>query len=636
MISTTYGYKEKPLKVSHFHSVSNNIPQTETINYTYDQADRLKTLTHKLNSNTAVTLQDNTYDNYGRLLTKNLMNNETMTYNYNIRNWLTNISSTNFSESLSYYNSPNPRFNGNISRQTWTTSGTIRGCDFVYDQLDRLTSATYGETGGLQTNKNRYNTTYTYDKNGNILTLTRKGLQDGGTYGLIDNLTLTYSGNQVTRIEDSSNDPTYNGAFNFVDGASQTNEYTYDANGNMTKDLNKNILSIQYNLLNLPQNMSFGNGNTAEYAYNAAGERLSTSYGNLTSGVTFYNSANYFYTYGAISNILIDGGYITLSGSTPVYHYYLKDHLGSNRVVCNASGTVEQANHYYPFGGLFGESTNASTQKYKYNGKEYDRVHGLDWYDYGARFMNPDMGRFTTIDPMAEKYYSISPYAYCANNPINVIDPDGMDWVERVYNGIKEFYYDRNIKSQNDINKIYGANSGIYYIQNNSSFELGGVTYTFFNDIENNKYGYVTKREEKLDNSNIFYGEDYTIFGTSDNSIDARTLHKNYFGTSYTGPNNPKNYNGKESYQYIPRNKSEYGSYIHDILYNKANAKGAVGAFMNTNPEVVAADQFLVNYNYLNIMNPNTPLLDKGRSALTFTLFSFIVGYKTIINTIKK
>ena len=183
--------------------------------------------------------------------------------------------------------------------------------------------------------------------------------------------------------------------------------------------------------------MSFGNGNTAEYAYNAAGERLSTSYGNLTSGVTFYNSANYFYTYGAISNILIDGGYITLSGSTPIYHYYLKDHLGSNRVVCNASGSVEQVNHYYPFGGLFGESTNASTQKYKYNGKELDRVHGLNWYDYGARFM--DGMRFTTIDPMAEKYYDVSPYAYCANNPVNAIDMNG-DTISYYYDGTRYVY----------------------------------------------------------------------------------------------------------------------------------------------------------------------------------------------------
>ncbi len=80
-------------------------------------------------------------------------------------------------------------------------------------------------------------------------------------------------------------------------------------------------------------------------------------------------------------------------------------------------------NHYYPFGGLFGESTSGDTQRYKYNGKELDRMHGLDWYDYGARHM--DGMRFTTIDPLAGDYYSISPYAYCANNPINAIDPDG-------------------------------------------------------------------------------------------------------------------------------------------------------------------------------------------------------------------
>ena len=129
------------------------------------------------------------------------------------------------------------------------------------------------------------------------------------------------------------------------------------------------------------------------------------------------------YENNVLKQILIDGGYITFNGSTPQYHYYLKDHLGNNRVVCSASGAVEQVNHYYPFGGLFGESTGGDTQRYKYNGKELDRMHGLDWYDYGARHM--DGMRFTTIDPLAGDYYSISPYAYCANNPINAIDPDG-------------------------------------------------------------------------------------------------------------------------------------------------------------------------------------------------------------------
>ena len=123
--------------------------------------------------------------------------------------------------------------------------------------------------------------------------------------------------------------------------------------------------------------------------------------------------------------ILIDGGYVTFSGTAPYYHYYLKDHLGSNRVVVSPAGTAEQINHYYPFGGLFGESTSGSTQRFKFNGKEFDRTHGVDWYDYGARHMTPDAGRFTTIDPMAEKYYNISPYAYCANNPINAIDVHG-------------------------------------------------------------------------------------------------------------------------------------------------------------------------------------------------------------------
>ena len=419
----------KKLNHKHIHSSYAQTPHTEIYTYTYDTSDQLTSVKHKFDDNAQVTLYSLEYDNIGRVSSKALMNNaETVSYCYNIRDWMTGLSSTNFSENLYYHNSPSPYFNGNISRLTWslTSSSTTRGYDFVYDNLNRLTSATYGESESLQTNRNRYSTSYTYDKNGNILTLTRKGLQDGGSYGLIDNLTFIYAGNQVTRIDDSVNDPTYNGAFNFVDGASQSNEYTYDPNGNMTKDLNKNILSIQYNLLNLPQCMRLGNGNSAEYAYNAAGERLSTTYGDLTSGVTFYHSANYFYTYGPLY-IFIDGGYITLSGSTPVYHYYLKDHLGSNRVVCNASGAVEQVNHYYPFGGLFGESTNASTQKYKYNGKELERVHGLDWYDYGARFMNPDIGRFTTIDPMAEKYYSVSPYAYCANNPINAIDVDGND-----------------------------------------------------------------------------------------------------------------------------------------------------------------------------------------------------------------
>ena len=61
----------------------------------------------------------------------------------------------------------------------------------------------------------------------------------------------------------------------------------------------------------------------------------------------------------------------------------------------------------------------------KYNGKEFDRTHGLDWYDYSARQYDPASGRFTSMDPLCEKYYNISPYSYCAGNPIRYVDPDG-------------------------------------------------------------------------------------------------------------------------------------------------------------------------------------------------------------------
>ncbi|WP_236264234.1 RHS repeat domain-containing protein [Dysgonomonas sp. Marseille-P4677] len=124
------------------------------------------------------------------------------------------------------------------------------------------------------------------------------------------------------------------------------------------------------------------------------------------------------------TRILVDGGYI----ENGVYHYYLADHLGNNRVVVNASGTITQRNHYYPFGTAFAEKyDDGKKQQYKYNGKELDDMHQLNLYDYSARYYESAVGRFTSVDPMAEMYSSISPYAYVANNPIRRVDPTGMN-----------------------------------------------------------------------------------------------------------------------------------------------------------------------------------------------------------------
>jgi RHS repeat-associated protein len=142
---------------------------------------------------------------------------------------------------------------------------------------------------------------------------------------------------------------------------------------------------------------------------------------------------NRVYENGSLKRVLFDGGYI----EGGVFYYYITDHFGNVRVVANSSGTVIQRNHYYPYGMAFAENTIAEQgkQPYKYNGKELDQMHGLNLYDYSARQMEPALGRFTTMDPMCEKYYDWSPYAYVSNNPIIKIDPDGMDEWEMDYDG---------------------------------------------------------------------------------------------------------------------------------------------------------------------------------------------------------
>jgi RHS repeat-associated protein len=122
---------------------------------------------------------------------------------------------------------------------------------------------------------------------------------------------------------------------------------------------------------------------------------------------------------------------LAVSAQTATQNYVLSqtmldDHQGNNRLVMSEDGIVEQVNDYTPFGVQMKNSfAETSDQRYKYNGKELDRMLGLDLYDYGARFYDARIARWQTIDPLCEKYYSISPYAYCANNPIRFIDPDG-------------------------------------------------------------------------------------------------------------------------------------------------------------------------------------------------------------------
>ena len=424
--NTVYTFTGQPATVTHSHTASGKSTRTEVYTYSYDHADRVSKVEHTLGG-TKITLADYTYDSFGRLSTKSLHGSAAnkLTYAYNLRSWLTGITSTRFTQNL-YYNTGvgTARYNGNISSMTWKSGNesTVRGYKFTYDGLDRMLNATYGETAGISTNANRFSENVTgYDKNGNIKGLQRYGQLSSTAYGMIDNLTLTLNGNQLNRVDDTVAASTYNGGFEFKNGANAADEYSYDANGNLTKDLNKGISGITYNFLNLPNVVTFSDGSTITYTYGADGTKLRTVHKIGSTTTTTDYCGNVVYENGVQKLLLTEEGYVTLSDSK--YHYYLKDHQGNNRVVISQSGTVEETNHYYPFGGAFASTSNV--QPYKYNGKELDSKKGLNWYDYGARHYDAALGRFTTNDRFAEKYYSMSPYQYGANNPVNNIDVNG-------------------------------------------------------------------------------------------------------------------------------------------------------------------------------------------------------------------
>ena len=424
---TAYNFTGQPTRLRHVHTAQGKAARTEVRTYSYDHAGRLLTVKHKLDALGEVTLVNNVYDDLGRLQSKSLHGSAVnkQTYTYNIRGWLTGVSGSKFTQNL-YYNTGNGvvKYNGSISSMTWKAGNesTVRGYKFTYDGLDRLLNAIYGETAGISTNANRFSENVTnYDKNGNIKGLQRYGQTGASAYGLIDNLTFTLNGNRLNRVDDAVTASTYGGGFEFKDGVKQANEYAYDANGNLTKDLNKGITGISYNCLNLPNAVTFSDGSTITYTYGADGTKLRTVHKIGSATTTTDYCGNVIYENGVQKLLLTEEGYVTLSDSK--YHYYLKDHQGNNRVVINQSGTVEETNHYYPFGGVFASA--GSIQPYKYNGKEFDNKKGLNWYDYGARHYDAALGRFTTNGRFAEKYYSMSPYQYGANNPVNNIDVNG-------------------------------------------------------------------------------------------------------------------------------------------------------------------------------------------------------------------
>jgi RHS repeat-associated protein len=288
----------------------------------------------------------------------------------------------------------------------------------------------------------KYDEDLTYDIRGNILTLQRKTANGAGMTP-IDNLSYSYNAgtNRLSTISDASSNAA---GFN-VNGA--TLGYGYDLNGNYFTDPYKKITSSKYYFNNLPKDIVVSGGannGTIRFTYDASGMKLRKEVFN-TSNVS-QRKQDYIGRIEYVNNVVeaiytSEGRAVWVPAtSTWRYEYNITDHLGNVRAVISdlnnnslldiASGEIINQNAYYPFGMLMNNSAlanNTSTPdtKYQYNGKEFNADLGLNLLDYGARWYDPSIGRFGTVDPLAEKMPGYSPYNYVLNNPIRLIDPDG-------------------------------------------------------------------------------------------------------------------------------------------------------------------------------------------------------------------
>ena len=450
-----------------------------------------------------------TYDNLGRLSSDGRNGAEPIrtAYSYNIRSWQTGVSSGVFSEELHYTDpsacgaSSAPQFNGSISSSVWSLSGGLRkGYGYSYDGLGRVTGAEW-LLGGRPASG--YGTSYSYDSHGNILSLSRErgSVPDEG-----DDLMMAYSGNRLHAMSDHGGSMIPDHLAGSI--PSGMTQYAYDANGNMTRDLNSGLTVMSYNRLNLPDELTCVGSDgvrSIRYLYASDGRKLrvSTSGPGGSSSVTDYAS-NVVYRDGSLDRIFIPGGYMT-DGS---YRFFVTDHLGSIRAVTDSEGNVLETYDYYPYGvefpdgaasgsgvavggdadaaasdvvavqsGVSDGATGSGTvpdglgvtiQPYRFNGKESQEVAGLPYLDYGARYYHPLSSRWTTMDPLAEKYYSVSPYAFCSGNPVNFVDWDGEDFTRKIRRNtiyISATYYTNfsSKKSANQAVSFWNSRTGDTY-----------------------------------------------------------------------------------------------------------------------------------------------------------------------------
>ncbi|MCF0070785.1 RHS repeat-associated core domain-containing protein [Dyadobacter sp. CY261] len=384
--------------------------------FTYDHGDRLSKTDVILYEGgvqkKTYTQAEQLYNEVGQVGTKSLHAGvQILGYKYTPRGWLGNEQTSTgqpFTLGLNYQD------NGNINSLSWATKSNSGGMSLSYDKSSRLTGAT--GTGNFA---NYDESPISYDANGNLESLTRKY-----NTATIDQLSYLYRGNQLHRVNDAQ-DNQNQAVKGFLNGANADDEFVYDGNGNLVRDLNRGIGTnttdgINYNLLNLPR-LVVRNGRTVQYTYDASGVKIKSEAPDNVN--TYYAGTFEYRAENSLLRIGVEEGQIVKDGTNFLPQYYLRDHLGNVRSVMDETGNVIQETEYYAFG-LPIQRTGVDKNKYLYNGKE--KQPETEWLDYGARMYDPSIGRWMAVDPLSELDENVSPYTYVLNNPAIMVDPLGM------------------------------------------------------------------------------------------------------------------------------------------------------------------------------------------------------------------
>ncbi len=335
------------------------------------------------------------------------------------------------------------RYNGDVSAMEWQILGNrpqVYGFD--YDQLGRMRRAFYTEQtdAGGYTTDDKFGVTVRYkDHIGNIEQVLRRGIVDicpDGSVDIdtVDLLLYSTSGIYLTGVSESA-DPEV--GFKGSGGSA-----SYDANGNMTSASYAGVGSVTYNHLNQPVEMELSAGGEIRHTYDGSGRRLSTYFSDGTNDWTRTYIGNMVFLDGELEYYLHREGRVYFEGgATQQPEYFIRDHLGNVRVVVydendnkeiDVEDDIRMARSYYPFGMVIDsypwneDKAGSPENAYGYNGKERMPQGGPEWYDYGARFYDPTIGRFLQIDPLAGNFPQQTPYTYAYNNPIRFIDVYGL------------------------------------------------------------------------------------------------------------------------------------------------------------------------------------------------------------------